>query len=87
MVTNGVKHLKFDEIKCNVSIGSAKVKLENLFNGDPVIGQATNDVINDNVGIFYDTLKPAFEASLEEIFATIANKITDAFEYDELFPK
>lgn len=87
MVTNGVKHLEFDKIKLKTSIGKATVNLENLFNGDRLLGKATNDVINDNADMFFHIIKPSVEDGLEELFTKCANGITEAFEYDELFPK
>lgn len=81
------EHLVFKPLECTVDVGGATVRLEDLFGGDTTIGNATNAVINDNVGIFIDEVKPAILKSLTAIFTEISNKITSKFEYSELFPQ
>ncbi|KAF2902025.1 hypothetical protein ILUMI_04162 [Ignelater luminosus] len=60
---------------------------ENLFNSDPVLGKGANDAINENIGSFFEELRPNFEEVLSNRFTDIANKITKTFDYDDLFPK
>lgn len=83
---NGVKHLKFDKMKTKISFGSGRIWLDNLFNGDPALGKGANDAINDNIQAFFEELKPSFEEALSNRFTQIANKITESFNYDDLFP-
>lgn len=80
------QYLEFDKMKVKVKIGSSQVRLENLFNGDKILGRATNLAINDNVGLFLEEIMPNLQKALSEKFTTIANKITTRFTYDELFP-
>ncbi|KAF2902024.1 hypothetical protein ILUMI_04161 [Ignelater luminosus] len=84
---NGVKHLKFEKMKMKIGFGSGNILLENLFNGDPVLGKGANDAINDNIGTFFEELRPNFEDVLSTRFTDTANKITETFEYEDLFPK
>jgi hypothetical protein len=73
-------------MRLKLHIGHSRISLGNLFHGDPVIGRATNDVINDNTDLFINEIKPVLENSLAEKFTDIANKITLKFTYKELFP-
>lgn len=73
-------------MKLIIKIGPAQVRLDNLFNGDPLLGRATNEVINENVDIFLNEIIPNLEDALATKFTDIANKITKRFTYKELFP-
>ncbi|KAF2888784.1 hypothetical protein ILUMI_17389, partial [Ignelater luminosus] len=84
---NNIKHLKFEKVKMKIGYASATIVLDNLFNGDPVLGKGANDAINDNIGVFFDELRPHFEELLSNTFTNIANNITEKFDYDDLFPK
>ena len=83
---DGEDYLKFDKMRLRLRIGESKITLGNLFRDDPVIGKATNEVINDNTDLFINEIKPLLENSLAEKFTDIANKITLQFTYKELFP-
>lgn len=80
------EYLEFDRMKVKVKVGSSQVRLENLFNGDKILGRATNLAINDNVDVFIEEIMPNLQKALSDKFTTIANKITTRFTYDELFP-
>ncbi|XP_011498703.1 PREDICTED: putative beta-carotene-binding protein, partial [Ceratosolen solmsi marchali] len=84
---NNDVYLNFEKMKLTITIGAAKVYLSNLFGGDPILGPASNEVLNANSGIFLDELRPVLETSLSDLFTNVANKITESFTYDELFPK
>ncbi|XP_058803113.1 putative beta-carotene-binding protein isoform X2 [Phymastichus coffea] len=83
---NGI-YLHFEPMKLAISIGSAKVYLSNLFGGDPILGPVSNEILNANSAVFLDELRPVLETSLSDLFTNVANKITESFTYDELFPK
>ncbi|XP_066598655.1 protein takeout-like [Prorops nasuta] len=83
---NNDTYLSFDKMRIRIKIGKANIHLSNLFNGDPVLGAAGNEVLNSNSELFVDELRPVLEASLAELFTNVANKITKSFTYNELFP-
>jgi len=83
---NGAEYLLFEPLKCNIGLEHATIYLHNLFNGNQLLGNATNAVLNDNSDIFFEEIKPGLEKAIEERFTEMANKITLAFKYDELFP-
>ncbi|XP_048513988.1 circadian clock-controlled protein daywake-like isoform X3 [Athalia rosae] len=86
VLREGVEYLNFERMKLNIKIGVAKVHLTDLFGGDPVLGTATNEVLNANSALFLEEIKPVLESSLADLFTEIANKITRSFTYKELFP-
>lgn len=83
---DGTNYLQFDPMKCELGVGKVFLYLQNLFNGNPILGQATNAVINENSDIFFEEIKPNLVHAISKTFTNIANKITLAFKYEELFP-
>ncbi|KAF2892624.1 hypothetical protein ILUMI_13551 [Ignelater luminosus] len=83
---DGEEYLEFEKMKLKIEVGTSSIRLENLFNGDPVLSKATSDAIDDNADIFVNEIKPNLQNALSEKFTNIANKITLRFTYKELFP-
>ncbi|KAK4879066.1 hypothetical protein RN001_007212 [Aquatica leii] len=54
-----INHLKFESLKCKVSMGEKKLQLENLFAINPLIAKATNDIIDDNTDALFLEITPA----------------------------
>ncbi|XP_071646715.1 circadian clock-controlled protein daywake-like [Temnothorax longispinosus] len=86
IVKNNNTHVNFERMKFKIKIEKARINLDNLFGGDPILGPASNEVLNANNDLLLDEIKPALEDSLSDLFTSIANKITGIFTYDELFP-
>lgn len=61
--------------------------MDNLFNGDPVLGQVGNSFINENSKLFLTEITPGLEKSLSKTFTDIANTILKTTTYDEMFPE
>ncbi|KAF5306615.1 hypothetical protein FQA39_LY08804 [Lamprigera yunnana] len=83
---NGVNHLQFAKMQCNVVIGKSSIYLHNLFGGNLVLEKATNDAISENSEQLYQDIRPGISDAIRTRFTDIANKISEAFEYEELFP-
>jgi len=83
---NGANHLIFEDMNCNVVVGHASIYLDNLFEGNQVLGRATNEVINDNSMQLFDAIRPHVFSAVRRRFTDTANRITTAFPYEELFP-
>lgn len=81
-----VTHLEFEQMECSISFRNVNVVLKDLFNGNALLGNTTNTVINENVNMFYKEIKPSLVGALAKTFTDIANKITLRFSYDQLFP-
>lgn len=86
IIKDGAEYLKFDKMRLRLNIGKSTLHLGNLFNNDPLLGRATNDIVNENSDLFINEIKPVLENSLADKFTEIANKITLKFTYKELFP-
>lgn len=84
--SNGVEYVKFDDLTMKVSVGNAKFRLENLFNGDRTLGEIGNTVINENAQLFLEEMIPGFTKSLSKTFLEIASDILHEVTYDEMFP-
>lgn len=80
------EYLNFEPMKVKLRVGESSIYLTNLFDGDPVLGPATNRVINENSQVFIQEISPVLEKSLADLFTEMANKITSKFTYKELFP-
>ncbi|KAJ8871010.1 hypothetical protein PR048_027313 [Dryococelus australis] len=83
---DGQQFLEFERMRFKLRVGDARFNLSDLFGGDPVLGPATNTLINENSALILEEVTPALEKSLEDIFTRIANSITLKFPYQELFP-
>lgn len=69
-----------------VDVKDYNIKLINLFEGEPTIGQATNKLLNEEKNEVLSTFLPAIEKALVERALFAANNICKHFTYEELFP-
>lgn len=83
---NGQTYLKFERFQVKIQLGTSKIHLDNLFNGDPTLGQAGNAFINENIELFSAEVQPGLERSLAETFTSVANDILNTATLDEIFP-
>lgn len=83
---DGVEYVRFDRLQVRIKIGAQKISLDNLFNGDPVLGQVGNEIINQNSDIFLSEIVPGLEKSLAKTFLDIANEVLENATFDEMFP-
>lgn len=83
---NGKIYAKFEKVLVRIQPGKSKIVLKNLFNGDPVLGQVGNQVINQNQELLYDDLVPVMEKQFADTFKGITNQIIENADLDELFP-
>lgn len=83
---DGERHLKWKGMKIEVDIEKGKVHLTNLFGGERVLGDVVNAAINMNFNNFFKELKPMIEKVLAEFLLETAQKITQGYDYNELFP-
>lgn len=62
------------------------VHLGNLFNGDKLLEQATNQALNENKDEFKKALNPTVTKSIIELILQFANDLAKNQPYDVLFP-
>uniref|UniRef100_T1GU87 Hemolymph juvenile hormone-binding protein n=1 Tax=Megaselia scalaris TaxID=36166 RepID=T1GU87_MEGSC len=81
-----VEYVKFHKMPMRISVDKMKLNLENLFNGDKVLGEVGNNIINDNQDLYLQEIIPGLEKGLSKKFLDIANQILETATYDEMFP-
>jgi hypothetical protein len=62
------------------------VRLDNLFNGEEVLGNIINSAINNNFDVFMREFMPVVEMALSDAFKDIADNIVQQFSFAQLFP-
>lgn len=85
-VKDGQTYMKFEKFQIKIQIGKNLLHLDNLFNGDPTLGQIGNQFINDNSELFLSEILPGLENNLAAIFTSTANEVVEKASYDEMFP-
>ncbi|KAJ8673663.1 hypothetical protein QAD02_004925 [Eretmocerus hayati] len=83
----GEEHMHLSELRLRIAIRKGTLRLENLFNGDPVLGNAVNNAINSNFDGFIKELQPLIEKALSENFLELGNKIIEPFPFHAIFPE
>lgn len=84
--TSGLDHIEISDFRLKISIGKGTLSLENLFGGDPVLGEVINNAINNNFDSFIRELQPLIEKALSEALLEISNSIVRPFTFKQLFP-
>lgn len=81
----GYSHIK--SLETSLSLKQGSINLENLFNGDKVLGDTINDVINQNFLLISKDIIPLVQRALNKSFKKIGNRICSRYTTDQLFPK
>ncbi|XP_058453614.1 putative beta-carotene-binding protein [Malaya genurostris] len=83
---DGKESVQFQPIQVRLKFVKGRFNLQNLFNGDPTLGQVGNNVINEDPLVLLEEVRPAFEQSLGKIFTAIANSAISGASELELLP-
>jgi len=83
---NGQDLVQIKKFQIKIKVGKGTIKLYNLFNGDKVLGDAINSVINQNFDTLSQDIIPLVEKALAKTLKRIATKITQNFTYEQVFP-
>ncbi|KAI8116887.1 hypothetical protein FF38_06696 [Lucilia cuprina] len=83
---DGVEYVRFTKLPLKINIDVFKMHLDNLFNGDRVLGEVGNTIINDNRDLYLNEIIPGLEKGLSKKFLDIANMLMENTTYDEMFP-
>ncbi|XP_060810449.1 putative beta-carotene-binding protein [Amyelois transitella] len=84
---NGQEFIKFSKMDTNLNIKDYRIRLEGLFNGDKVLGDATNEALNQNRGEFLRAAKPILEKTVTKLLLDIANKVVKDIALDDVLPR
>ncbi|KAH8407751.1 hypothetical protein KR222_000222 [Zaprionus bogoriensis] len=83
---NDLEYFDIKEFALKIRTGKGRLRLDNLFNGDKVLGDVINQTINENFELFTNEVIAPIARALEIKFRAIATKIIENFTYSELFP-
>lgn len=61
------------------------IHLDNLFNGDKLLGDTTNKILNKNWRDIFDELRPAMLEALSDMNLAVAKPVFDKVPYAELY--
>ncbi|XP_002138587.4 protein takeout [Drosophila pseudoobscura] len=83
---DGQEYVKFTKMTMRIQFKDFKLNLENLFNGDRILGEVGNTLINSNQELYLNEIIPGLERGLSKKFLDVANEILDTATFDEMFP-
>ncbi|ALC42830.1 CG33680 [Drosophila busckii] len=83
---NGLEYVKFTKMSMRIQFKDFKLQLDNLFNGDRILGDVGNTLINDNQELYLNEIVPGLERGLSKKFLDVANEILATATFDEMFP-
>ncbi|XP_055374542.1 protein takeout-like [Condylostylus longicornis] len=84
-VKNGKKYL--DKVKVKLLLQPAKIetRLDNLFNGDKLLGENMNRFLNENWSDVWEELAPNVNTALADVVTNILTQVFDTLSYDEFY--
>lgn len=59
--------------------------MDNLFNGDKILGDTTNQFLNENWRDLFNELQPAIQRALGKMNLAVAKPVFESIPYAELF--
>lgn len=83
---NGLEYVKFTKMTMRIQFKDFKLHLDNLFDGDGVLGDVGNSLINNNQELYLNEIVPGLERGLSKKFLNVANEILATATFDEMFP-
>ncbi|KPU76671.1 uncharacterized protein Dana_GF13364, isoform B [Drosophila ananassae] len=83
---DGQEFVKFTKMTMRIQFKDFKLKLDNLFNGDRILGDVGNSLINNNQDLYLNEIVPGLERGLSKKFLDVANEILATATFDEMFP-
>ncbi|XP_061398089.1 protein takeout [Musca vetustissima] len=83
---DGLEYVRFTRLPLKINIDVFKLHLDNLFNGDRILGDVGNTIINDNQDLYLSEIIPGLERGLSKKFLDIANMMMANTTFDEMFP-
>ncbi|XP_039296186.1 protein takeout [Nilaparvata lugens] len=84
---NGLEYVKVTDYKMPFQVTDMKIKLDNLFNGDRLLGSNMNQFLNENWQEIMKELGPAMGEALGEIFKQTLTSMADVVPFKNIFPK
>lgn len=85
MERRGVKFAKIENYKLRYQTQRSYYRLDNLFNGDKILGEQTNKFLDENWKEIDKDLGPAISETIAQICVQIASSLFDRIPYNQLF--
>lgn len=82
---NGKEYLYTDDLKLVFTIERLYMQLDNLYNGDKILGDSTNLFLNENWEEIFNELKRSIFDAFGLIMQNIINSVFRKIPYNELF--
>lgn len=82
---NGKNYIQTDKFSLTFTTTRLTIQLDNLFNGDKLLGDNMNSFLNENWQDILGELQPSISYAMEKILESIANRIFAKVPYDSLF--
>ncbi|XP_063930450.1 protein takeout-like [Zophobas morio] len=82
---NGKTHYKVVDNKLILMPQLMKFRMDNLFDGDKILGDNINQVLNDNWSEVFAEVKPNYEEAFGKIFTAIFENVLKKVSKTELF--
>lgn len=82
---NGKNYIQTDKFSLTFTTSRLSIQLDNLFNGDKLLGDNMNSFLNENWQDILGELKPSISYAVEKILESIANRIFAKVPYNLLF--
>ncbi|XP_025200179.1 protein takeout-like [Melanaphis sacchari] len=81
----GDEYMEIESMELKFSTSRLYIQLENLFNGDQVLGNNMNMFMNQNWRDILKDLQPAFESALGMAFQSITRQFFHKIPYSKIF--
>ncbi|XP_075221719.1 protein takeout-like isoform X2 [Lycorma delicatula] len=85
--SNGLEYVVITHNEMPFEVGDMKIKLQNLFNGDRLLGDNMNRFLNENWQEIMKELGPAMAEALGEIFRRTLTSMAEVVPFKNIFPK
>nr|CAD7460653.1 unnamed protein product [Timema tahoe] len=82
---NGLTYIALKNSHVDVNLGRANIHLENLFNGDKLLGDNMNKFLNENWREVVDDVAPPFTQALAEMMGNIFSGVFELVSVEEAF--
>jgi len=73
-------------VEDKIKPGRVVLHFDNLFNGDKTLGELGNRLVNENVQLFIDDVKPPIEQSISKKIEKVMNQIFERAPIAEFMP-
>lgn len=83
---DGIEYIRVANFETRIKLKQGSIRLQNLFNGDKMLGDVINDTINENFALFAEDLIPLVERALNKVFKRIGNNVCQPFAWSQFFP-